>query len=68
MIVGGYTMHLYCDNDETRHPSKLHGKAYYGRTFTGCARQARQDGWFIEKRAGRVICPMCRKKGEWQDE
>ena len=70
MIVGGYTLDLYCDNKSTQH---AHGwidindvgrgkfpKQFTGRTYTGCAAEARRNGWKIKGDV--AICPDCRQK------
>lgn len=63
MIVGGYTLDLYCRNHPTSGGS-LHtswgeeGVAQFtGRSVSGCRGLARRAGWrFV---AGDVLCPAC---------
>jgi len=73
MIVGCYTLDLYCDcervNDTTgqcgcgvRHLAYDYFRVvsqYTGRNERECLRQAKRDGWKISK--GTVTCPLCRK-------
>lgn len=59
MIVGCYTMHLYCVRGELcirRDGSDA--TAYVGRNERECRSMARADGW--EFRQGDVMCPKCR--------
>ena len=70
MIVGGYSLDLYCENDEISHyllPSGIYlvgntevKHQYAGNTFIECARQARKDGWKINTKNHTCICPVCR--------
>jgi hypothetical protein len=68
MMVGCYTLDLYCDNssddfheDRARgHPYGAFPKQYTGRTEARCIRAARRDGWLISRK--RVICPVCTKR------
>lgn len=76
MIVGGYTVHLYCDSDiEQPYGTKGHSGPQEGGhgTFTGslpdeysaetraqCIKQARAKGWLIGK--DRQLCPTCRRE------
>lgn len=76
MIVGGYTMHLYCRNagksadgpatfDLRHHETILNGE-FCGRTFSECRRAAIAAGW----RFGRdkdVTCPTCVQYGSGTD-
>lgn len=64
MIVGGYTIHLYCD--DPRHDAEYIlslGRAEYldatfnGNTYNDCARQARKKGWILSHNRQSCICP-----------
>ena len=63
MMVGGYTLHLYCENpicphkyDPTWHPVEFGSMCETG----GAARkEARRAGWRI-RRGMPVLCPDCR--------
>lgn len=57
MLVGCYTLHLYCDirgcskNSDTGY----HCPAQYtGETMTECVKAAIADGWRIDRRSGSV--------------
>lgn len=73
MIVGCYSMHLYCDtgNDEpgmpgdngnpTPHDYRDEGNAEFtGRTEADCIRQAKALGWRFTRNK-RAICPRCNR-------
>jgi hypothetical protein len=58
MIVGCYTLDLYCDNTDKNHVKN------FPDTFTGASRQqcegkATFDGWIIDNIAGTALCPEC---------
>ncbi len=62
MIVGGYTLHLYCDfKDE----SFGHGRPgeFAGETKGHAFRDALRSGWKIDLKAGTALCPNCAKEG-----
>lgn len=63
MIVGGYEMHLYCDDPSHLHPMRI-GAKYFGRNLSDCVRQAEKDGWLLlmKKSPQEAICPQCKKK------
>ncbi len=69
MIVGGYTLDLYCDGD---YPGHAHGwidiedvnrgtfpVQFVGRSERECKAEARKHGWRL--RNSKVLCPMCKK-------
>ena len=64
MIVGCYTLHLYCDdpthfarrNDRPWRESSLDAE-FTGNTETDCKRQARAKGWKFK--ADECTCPYC---------
>lgn len=71
MIIGGYTVHLYCDNEKAKHRLRQLDGAYHmsvagvefdyefaGRNEAQCLRQAKNTGWRIS-RDKIVICPVC---------
>ena len=74
MIVGGYTLDLYCDNvlgKEKNLFGGLNGDAhkyhefphnYGGETRQEAERAARKDGWTINNKAGTCLCPKCSGK------
>ncbi len=62
MIVGCYSMDLYCDGPHE--PWEISCKfpdKYTGRTLASCRRQAVRDGWRFS-RDNRVLCPECVKE------
>jgi len=66
MIVGSYTLELYCDAPAS---DPLHARyqgcdgqaEYTAETGAACRRQARIAGWKL-KRDGTCVCPQCRKE------
>jgi hypothetical protein len=63
VIVGGYTLDLYCDRESTRHAYKEFPHVFYAQTGSRCRREARAVGWNLT-RGGEAICPKCSgKKG-----
>lgn len=73
MIVGCYSVDLYCDNwfdhpDGTRYTGHPNRKphVYTGETEAGCLRQAKHDGWRITRAANKgdrkSYCPACSGK------
>lgn len=66
MIVGCYSMDLYCDTNHSQGASsREYGLAqrdqYTGRTEGACKKEARKDGWLF-RRNGKVYCPACVKE------
>lgn len=66
-IVSGYTIHLYCENEEMHrygHSYDDFNNEYFaeGRNcYTKARVLAKRDGWIL-KRDGRAFCPDCSKK------
>lgn len=64
MIVGGYTLDLYCDSELDQpygtkgHHGGDHAGTFYAQTGKECRRQARAAGWIFQ-RGRRAICPAC---------
>lgn len=66
MEVGGYSMHLYCDNTDQKWPDGKHGFEQFPEEFDAetrgqCVRAARQKGWLFKK-DGTHLCPKCSGK------
>lgn len=66
MIVGCYTLDLYCDVEGCTYnlrAGQLQPSQYTGVAGTECKRAARKDGWrFQDADDGqRAICPVCAK-------
>lgn len=60
MIVGCYTLDLYCDSKREHHYQEDNvsfGKQYTGRNERECWQQARADGW--KKQGVYAFCPKC---------
>lgn len=69
MIVGGYSLHLYCDVGGDPYAKNCPNKPWHGKPteFDGKSKhdtytQARRQGWKINVE-GRAICPKCAKEG-----
>lgn len=63
MIVGGYSLHLYCDNNKGHRLNDSSSKAEYDDIKESfCFAKAKSDGWKIDRKNGTAICPTCRKK------
>lgn len=66
MIVGCYSIDLYCDNF-VEYPY-MHGEPdqFTGETRGECIAKARRQGWIVNDKpredGGRQICPMCSGK------
>lgn len=63
-FYSGYTLDLYCDNEEDKLLSggeylNEHSAQYTGELGSECRSRARQHGWIIGKR---VLCPKCSGK------
>jgi hypothetical protein len=78
MIVGGYTLDLYCDNDDRDDHHFTGGEfwvgenwsnkltishQFVGETFAQAARKARRDGWIVNRSKNKCLCPACSRKG-----
>ena len=76
MIIGGYALHLYCDNAESNDKNYHYQLAsgtylvadyeiphtYAGNNFTECVNYARKDGWKVDRKNDICICPVCNGK------
>jgi len=47
MVVGAYSLDLYCDNERVEHSYKEFPHQFVGETFGECAKIARTRGWSI---------------------
>ncbi|WP_227136707.1 hypothetical protein [Kosakonia radicincitans] len=61
MIAACYIVHLYCDCGEC-YPSVK--SEYTGKSWTGCTKEARKDGWRISKDRERCYAPGHKIKRE----
>lgn len=63
MIVGGYTLDLYCDKESNQHEYDEFPDTYADEFGSTCRRRARESGWIL-KRNGTAICPKCSGRGK----
>ena len=63
MIVGGYTLDLYCDHKNKDHEYNEFPHTYYEQLGSLCRKNARRDGWILHK-DGTATCPKCNPKHE----
>ena len=69
MIVGGYSLDLYCENwavppdevtDRCGHKCREDGvDSFVGHNRAECVRAARRVGWRINFAKGTAYCPLC---------
>lgn len=54
-----YSPMCFCRNDRGHPGPDDYGNMgqYTGRTFQQCGREARRDGWIINEKSDRAICP-----------
>lgn len=70
MIVGCYSLHLYCDFPDDsyahrgsgEHPGPGFGD-FSGETGGAARNRARRAGWLLESGLTRALCPSCIKQG-----
>lgn len=59
MIVGCYTLDLYCDVTYRKHPWDYRfPHQFTGETFGECKKQAQRYGWIFHRNST-VTCPHC---------
>jgi len=65
MIVGNYTLNLYCRNrGKPGHAYQAHPVEFIAEEHGSEARRlARQDGWRLDLRTNEATCPDCVKAG-----
>ena len=65
MIVGGYSLHLYCDNvlHAFRHPDKVGSldAEFAGHERADCRKDAKAKGWKLDFKKGTACCPKCQR-------
>lgn len=59
MIVGCYTLALYCDNKEGAHEYREFPHEFTNEFGTVCRANARRAGWKLDTKTGRAWCPKC---------
>lgn len=67
MIVGCYTLDLYCDR-QGKHPDGIHAFEEFPHQYTHefgsvCRARARRAGWLLG-RDGSALCPKCSGKAK----
>lgn len=66
MIVGCYTLNLYCSKqgewDDGIHEYKEFPHEYTSEFGTRARRRARRDGWTLNINKGVALCPKCSGK------
>lgn len=75
MIVGGYTLDLYCDNKD-KHTFLSSGGYYFisdtgnyipinnqftGEVYRECVKEAREAGWLVNRSKDKCLCKYCKK-------
>jgi len=61
MIVGCYSLHLYCDMKNDDHDYFEFPHEYDHELGSVCRKEAKNDGWILKK-DGTAICPKCSGK------
>lgn len=64
MIVGGYSLNLYCDGEAHGNSHFSEFKEYFNDSvncYHVVRKEAREDGWIL-KQNGTALCPKCSKK------
>lgn len=63
MIVGGYSLHLYCDEPtHDRLATQFQNHEFAGGTKGETHKEARDAGWLLNLKDDVAICPHCRKQ------
>lgn len=62
VIASGYTIHLYCDNENIKHAYNRGFGEYEGETWNECVKQAKTEGWNVIKKTRVCYCPDCNGK------
>ena len=60
MIIGCYTLDLYCDNKDCYTVGMPH--QFTGPSAMHCYKQARAIGWIINLQKSKAYCPRCKEK------
>jgi hypothetical protein len=72
MIVGGYSLDLYCDivepmngevTDALGHRFDEFPHAFFAETGATARADARRKGWRLDRGQGLAMCPRCTKAG-----
>jgi len=72
MIVGCYVLDLYCDKESNHniisgnyylmqpHDWILIANQFTGETYGECVKQARKNGWLVNRNKDKCLCKYCR--------
>ena len=58
MIVGSYTLDVYCDLENEAHTHKEFPHEYTDEYGAKCRAKARKERWLL-LRNGKAVCPKC---------
>lgn len=67
MIAGSYYLHIYCDREddcagkEYAHASAANLQVENFQSRPEAIKYARRRGWLVNWRAGKALCPSCKK-------
>lgn len=65
MIVGCYTLDLYCDGPDHYKDGLDFAKTdvyqFTAQNGSAARREARREGWLLDEKADRALCPRCAK-------
>jgi DNA-directed RNA polymerase subunit RPC12/RpoP len=62
MIVGCYSLDLYCDKPNDAHEYKEFPHEFNEEHGSTCRAEARKKGWVLNVKDGTAICPKCSGK------
>ena len=62
MIVGCYSLHLYCSRDNPEHGFGEFPHQFTGETGKECRAKARICGWRLDMKSNTAVCPKCARK------
>ena len=68
MIVGCYTLDLYCEEDGHPHEYNEFPHQYIHEFGSTCRRMARKDGWILDRQNCKAICPKCNPRRDTVNE
>ena len=68
MIVGGYTLNMYCDNPDCPHDGDSYWwpKEFIGDRGGKCRAEARVAGWKMDREY--TLCPACNKASRQHEQ
>jgi hypothetical protein len=63
MIVGCYSMDLYCDGSPCV-TTRAYQNQFTGETASECRKEARRIGWRFDLTARKAYCPACNRSND----